>query len=337
MVQSDELDYVAGTFVWSGFDYLGEARGWPQNTKCRGTVADVAGFTKETAYWLKSTWLSNISKSDPGRPINGVIDDDETTVFIIETWQPPPAGYGTQRHVTVYSNAPTIQLELNGKVVGTQRIPDYGQDSYGQCSFSLTYAAGNLTAVGLDAAGKILNTFTAMTPADSVKVELTIDVPSAATGTGDAVVADGEDVAMLRATIIDSAGRMNPNAMNNMTFKVVSGPGKIWATHNGDPANTSPSLSGFTPAYHGLARAYIRTTSVSATSQLHRRRLREIDLEGSATVDVADPAIESPAVAAIVVEVTVDGLPPAQVSIPVTTDLAQLPMAVAVRAGAQAN
>ncbi len=33
--------YLTGTFVWSGFDYLGEARGWPQNTKCRGTVADV--------------------------------------------------------------------------------------------------------------------------------------------------------------------------------------------------------------------------------------------------------------------------------------------------------
>ena len=115
--------------------------------------------------------------------------------------------------------------------------------------------------------------------------------------------------------------------------QVVSGPGTIWATHNGDPANTSPSLSPFTPAYYGpatsnlvilahfsrifqlyathsraplsvhadrvltgarnpilarltssgLARAYIRTTSVSATSALHRRRLREIDLEGTAT------------------------------------------------------
>ena len=48
-MESDSLDYVSGTFVWSGFDYLGEARGWPQNTKCRGTVSDVAGFAKETA------------------------------------------------------------------------------------------------------------------------------------------------------------------------------------------------------------------------------------------------------------------------------------------------
>ena len=68
-------------------------------------------------------------------------------VFIIETWQPPPTGYGSQRFITVYSNAPTIQLELNGKVVGTQTVPGFGQDDYGQCSFNLTYAAGNLTAV----------------------------------------------------------------------------------------------------------------------------------------------------------------------------------------------
>ena len=66
---SDHPEYIAGTFVWSGFDYLGEARGWPQNTKCRGTISDVAGFTKETAYWLRSWWLSNISTSDPGRPL----------------------------------------------------------------------------------------------------------------------------------------------------------------------------------------------------------------------------------------------------------------------------
>ena len=54
---SDTRDAVAGTFIWSGFDYLGEARGWPQNTKCRGTVSDVAGFEKETSHWIRSVCL----------------------------------------------------------------------------------------------------------------------------------------------------------------------------------------------------------------------------------------------------------------------------------------
>ena len=42
---SDSRQFVAGTFLWSGFDYLGESRGWPQTVKCRGAVADIAGFS----------------------------------------------------------------------------------------------------------------------------------------------------------------------------------------------------------------------------------------------------------------------------------------------------
>ena len=40
--ESDSRPTVTGTFIWSGFDYYGEARGFPQNTKCRGTVSDLA-------------------------------------------------------------------------------------------------------------------------------------------------------------------------------------------------------------------------------------------------------------------------------------------------------
>lgn len=326
VIASDAPDYVAGTFVWSGFDYLGEARGWPQNTKCRGTVADVAGFTKETAYWLKSIWLSNISKSDPGRPL-GVLDDIKTTIFILETWVPPPDGYGTHRNINIYTNAPNVRLELNGQIVGHQPVTPY----YNQATFKVEFAPGNLTAVALDHDGRALNTHTIETAGQPAKVELSIDVPSAATGTGDAVVADGEDIAMLRATLLDSEGRFVATAMNNMSFRVVSGPGRIWATHNGDPANTSPSLSSWTPAYHGLARAFIRSTSVHATSNLHRKRLIEIDIDGNKTVRVE--ADDCSTVEPIVVEVKVDGIANiAQVEIPVTTDLEQLPLAVAMRA-----
>jgi hypothetical protein len=46
---------------------MGEARGWPQVVKCRGTIADVAGFPKETGYWFQAWWLANISSSDAGK------------------------------------------------------------------------------------------------------------------------------------------------------------------------------------------------------------------------------------------------------------------------------
>ena len=122
-----QAPFMTGTFVWSGFDYIGEARGWPQNTKCRGTVADVAGFTKETAYWLRSWWLSNISSDDAGRPANPPAiapastgtpalqvgsTADNATIFILDAWTPPPGGAKT-RTVHVYSNAASVQLLLN--------------------------------------------------------------------------------------------------------------------------------------------------------------------------------------------------------------------------------
>jgi hypothetical protein len=81
---------------------MGEAQGWPQITKCRGTVADVAGFEKETAYWLRSWWLANIPTSDAGRPPLPT----SVVVFIVESWVPPVNG--STRSINVYSNAAEI-------------------------------------------------------------------------------------------------------------------------------------------------------------------------------------------------------------------------------------
>lgn len=320
---SDSPDYVTGTFVWSGFDYMGEARGWPQNTKCRGTVADVAGFTKETAYWIKSWWLSAIPKSDAGRPLD-TYGDAEWTVFVVESWLPPPAG--THRTINVYSNAPSVRLELNGKAVGTASISHLSM-----ATFSVEYAPGNLTAYGLDSKGSVVGSHSITSTGAVAAVVLSIDAPSVTSGTGSFVVADGEDVAMLRATLVDSNGLMVPGADNHVVFSVVSGPGKVWATHNGDPANTVPGWYGAVhgnPAYHGLSRAIIRTTADHATPAWHRQRLLEIDSDR--TVDIVAPGSERQ-LNAIVVQAEVEGLETAQISIPVSADPMHLPINVAGR------
>ena len=100
--------------MWSGFDYLGESRGWPQTTKCRGTVGDAAGFTKETAYWFRLWWLSRTPTSDAGRPPLA----DSRTLFIVDAWQEGRRINGSAlpsvRTVHVYTDAPWLRLELNG-------------------------------------------------------------------------------------------------------------------------------------------------------------------------------------------------------------------------------
>ena len=321
VAMSDAPDYVAGTFVWSAFDYLGEARGWPQNTKCRGTVADVVGFEKETAFWLKSWWLSNISRSDAGRPLD-VEADTPWTVFIIESWTPPAVG--TTRSIHVYTNAPTVRLELNGKTVATTSVAYFGMATFDK----VTYEAGTLTAFAVSAAGEDVQQHSIMTTGVVAKVVLSLDAPSVTTGTGSAILADGEDTAMVRATLVDAKGEMVTQASNTVTFRVVSGAGQIWATHNGGPANLSPSHAAWTPAYMGLARAFVRSTTDQATPVAHRWRMLEIDSDPNPTVKIVRPDVPQ-AVEDIVVEALVDGIPSAQITIHVSDDLAHSPLNVA--------
>ena len=300
--------------------------GWPQIVKCRGTVGDLAGFTKETAFWLRSWWLSNITAADPGRP--AATSAADMTVFIVESWTPPVNG-SLVRVIHIYSNAPTVGLELNGKPAGSnQSMPFFGAVSY-----TVPYTPGNLTAVAYDRHGRRAATFTRSSAGKPAQLRMSIDAPSPETGTGSALVADGEDAAMLRVEVLDSEGRRCPLATTNVTFRVVEGAAAVWGTHNGDPACHVPPHAAWHPAYHGLVRAIVRSTADEATPAAHRRRLREIDVDG---IDVADPDVAGGKPQDIVVEATAPGLPPVRVTIPVTTDLGQLPVNVAARFGAMA-
>lgn len=49
-------DYVAGDFVWTGIDYLGESR-WPMRGASCG-VLDTCGFRKDSFYFYQSQWTT---------------------------------------------------------------------------------------------------------------------------------------------------------------------------------------------------------------------------------------------------------------------------------------
>lgn len=332
---SDSRDFNAGTFVWSGFDYLGESRGWPQSAKCRGTVADVAGFEKETRWWLRSWWLSNISQLDHGRPVlwQGSAQD-VTTVYIVESWVKVP--HSDNRTIHVYTNAPWIRLWLNGEIVASSGLTS----RLGSLKFKhVKFAAGNLTAEALTSLGNggmRLGTCTALTPGAAVALRLSLDAPSPHTGTGTALVADGSDVAMVRVEMVDDAGVLvtqDATAFAEVTVRVVSGAGVLLAVHSGGPADVHPTAEPTTRAYHGLVRALIRSAEDAATSPVNRRLLREITLDlgrGAFASTVRDPSQDARGLLEpIVVEAVSPGLPPARLEIPVTRDLSQRPLAVA--------
>lgn len=147
---------------------------------------------------------------------------------------------------------------------------------------------------------------------------------------------------MVRAELLDANGRLAVDAMNTVVFKVTAGDGILWATHSGNPVGLEPPHSGTRAAYHGLARAIIRSSSDHATPAAHRRRMRQVDTDHGRRTTIADPdrgatgprGVGGGALPPIIVTASVQGLPDASLSIPLTADLQQLPLAVASRAEA---
>ena len=227
------------------------------------------------------------------------------------------------------TDAPQIKLELNGK----QIVAPVAPPQFGNAQFEVPFLAGNLTAGCLSSTGAVLATDTKVTTGPAASIRLSLDAPSPLTGTGSFLVADGEDTAMVRAELLDSTGALADQADAEIVFAVKSGDGKIWATHNGDASSHEDPHGPRHQAYHGLARAFVRSTSDHATPLAHRRRLLEVDLEGGISTRVADGAAPG-ALPPIIVTATAAGLKPATLAIPLSADVAHLPLAVAARASA---
>lgn len=74
------------------------------------------------------------------------------------------------------------------------------------------------------------------------------------------LVADGDDVAIVRVSVVDSDGREVPTASNMVQF-MVAGPAKLIGVGNGDPSSHEPDKASRRSAFNGLARAIVQTTT----------------------------------------------------------------------------
>lgn len=236
---------------------------------------------------------------------------------VIQDWRDEPSPPGA---IAVYSNAPVTELILNGRSLGecTMSFADY-------CQWNLSaggFVPGNLTAVArASEGGEVLSTDTSLTPGAPARVLLSLDAPALATGTGEALLADGEDAALVRASIVDSAGRLCSGASDRVSFTVVSGPGKVLGVGNGDPSSHEPNVASERSAYAGLARAVVQVT-VDAVSPT--RALR-------ASIDVDGADVSPLGVTDIVLEASAPGLGRGRVTIPVSTNARDSVLAVARR------
>merc|ERR1712061_964026 len=108
-----------------------------------------------------------------------------------------------------------------------------GPGSYAEWA-QVPWEAGTIQAIARDADGKPVAKAERHTNGKANAISLTIDAPSQSTGTGTALLLDGQDAALIRASIVDDAGRVVHLASNNISFRVLHGPGSVQGTHNGD-------------------------------------------------------------------------------------------------------
>lgn len=257
-------------------------------------------------------------------------DDDESCL----STAPTSTSTGLSRKIHVYSDAPFVELLVNGRSHGTRALRSAmeGGDSWGEWD-GIKFAPGVLTAIAHSSNGttkaSALTSTTIHTSGKPAAIKLTIDCPSLLTGTGSALVLDMQDSGLLRAAIVDAAGTVVHGANHTVKFRIVSGPGRIVGVHNGDPRSHEPTTSASHSAYHGLVRAAVQVTSAAALSSSENFELmRHVDMHAQYDTSAAKP---------IVVEASATGLAPVTVSIPTSLDVGtHSVLAIAEKYGSQA-
>ncbi len=275
----------------------------------------MAGFPKAAVWWYRALWLSGIAPDAADRPplkmqhtVHIVQDNDRLSRMV------DPENGTIVNTIQIYTSCPTVELLVNGMSLGKQDVSRYMWAEY-----SFPFTPGNLTAVGYSAPGIIAATHTVETAGKAVKVMVFVDVPSVATGTGTTLLLDGQDVGLLRAEVVDAAGRVVPSAAHNITFEVLSGQGRIIGVGNGDPTNHQPNTVTWRDAFHGLARGLVQVTANAASSD--RDTLLEVDTDRNLQNSIVIPSHVAPTTAPIVVQVSSPGLESGTVEIPVSANL----------------
>lgn len=241
--------FVAGEFVWTGFDYLGEPtpygdfavqeRGFRREDLARSSyfgIVDLAGLPKDRYYLYKSVWK-------PG----------ETTVHILPHWN-WPGQVGKPIPVFVYTNGDCAELFLNGKSLGKQCKQPNAENAierYRLMWNAVPYAPGALRAVAYQN-DRRLGEATMQTAGPPAQIRLTPDRP--------AVRAGGEDLCFVTLDILDKNGVPCPLADNTIQFQV-DGPAEIAAADNGNPRSFAPFQVDTVQAFYGKAVLILRTAA----------------------------------------------------------------------------
>ncbi|MFP5391824.1 MAG: beta-galactosidase GalB [Gammaproteobacteria bacterium] len=223
----DQNPYVAGEFVWTGFDYLGEPTPYYGARSSYSGIIDLAGFPKDRFYLYQSRWR-------PDLPMAHILPH--------WTW---PGREGEVTPVHVFTSGDEAELFINGKSQGKRKKAPY---EYRLRWDYTTYEPGEVTVVaykdGKEWARAAVKTAHAAAALVAGADRSSID-------------ADGRDLSFVTVKVVDANGVPVPRASERIRF-TVEGAGELVATDNGDPTSFESFQSASRKAFNGLCLAIVR-------------------------------------------------------------------------------
>jgi beta-galactosidase len=224
----DKHPYVAGEFVWSGWDYLGEPTPYYSARSSYSGIIDLAGFKKDRFYLYQSRWR-------PELPM----------VHILPHWNwPERTGQVTPVHV--FTSGDEAELFLNGRSLGKKKKMEF---EYRLRWDDIVYEPGELKVIAYKN-GKRWAEESIRTTGKAVALTMKADRNN--------IAADGKDLSFITVAVDDEKGIAMPDALNQVSFEI-EGPGEIIATDNGDPADLNSFASKQRKLYAGCLLVVIRS------------------------------------------------------------------------------
>ncbi len=254
MWQQEEA-YVAGEFVWTGFDYLGEptpynndwakANGMTDEAASRSSyfgIVDLVGLPKDRYFLYKSYW----------KP-------EEATVHILPHWN--WTGLADELPVFVYTNGDCAELFLNGRSLGRrckQPKSTKSTERFRLMWENVPYEPGALQAVA----------YKAGEPIGAAEVK-TAGPPHALRVQADRarIRAGGTDLSYLVVEAVDAAGNPCPLADDWVDISL-SGPVRIAGVDNGNPQSFEPFQASRVRLFYGKAVVVLASEAKAGAAEV---------------------------------------------------------------------
>ena len=258
--------YVIGDFVWTAFDYIGEASiGWrgyfqkqdffPWNLAFCGDL-DICGWKRAQSYYRDVLWNTDKVSIWVTPPQPSFATNPERQSWSKWHWSDVVSDWnwkgsdGKLFDVNIYSSCSQVELLINGKSLGlktTDRSTKYS------ANWKVPYEAGTLRVIGFNGNKKVASD-ELHTSGEATQLRLSADRLK--------IRSDGQDLSYITIEVTDNDGIRNPKAENLLSFHL-DGPGTIAGVGNGNPTSLESFQLPYRKAWHGKCLVIIKSDMIA--------------------------------------------------------------------------